>query len=151
MCDEHGGRIDAGAAVFATNSPTNDYLAMHSKQAPYRTYVTAFRVPSGSVPDALNWDTLDPYHYVRIQPGPGTTDYLIVGGEDHKPARQPMMGMCASKDRSVDHGAMAAIGKEVHCWSGQVMEPIDTRGIHRASIRAMSEYYVVTGDSAARA
>ena len=36
------------------------------------------------MPDALYWDTLDPYHYVRLQPGPGNHDYLIVGGADHK-------------------------------------------------------------------
>ena len=26
----------------------------------------------------------DPYHYVRLNPGPGAVDYLIVGGADHK-------------------------------------------------------------------
>ena len=26
----------------------------------------------------------DPYHYVRLNPGPGTIDYLIAGGADHK-------------------------------------------------------------------
>jgi hypothetical protein len=29
-------------------------------------------------------DTLDPYHYVRLQPGENRTDYVIVGGADHK-------------------------------------------------------------------
>ena len=36
-------------------------------------------IPGGSVEDALYWDTLDPYHYVRL-----AGDLLIVGGEDHK-------------------------------------------------------------------
>jgi glycine/D-amino acid oxidase-like deaminating enzyme len=58
---KNGCTVRAGAAVIATNSPINDWLAIHTKQAPYRTYVIAGRVPHGAVPDALYWDTLDPY------------------------------------------------------------------------------------------
>jgi glycine/D-amino acid oxidase-like deaminating enzyme len=83
---EPGHVVRAGAAVVATNSPINDHLAIHTKQAPYRTYVIAGRVPRGSVVDALYWDTYDPYHYVRLQEGDDGTDWLIVGGEDHKTA-----------------------------------------------------------------
>jgi len=35
---------------------------------PATTFVVALAVPRGSVPDALYWDTPDPYHYVRLQP-----------------------------------------------------------------------------------
>jgi glycine/D-amino acid oxidase-like deaminating enzyme len=35
---EGGHKIRAGTAVFATNSPVNDNLAIHTKQSPYRTY-----------------------------------------------------------------------------------------------------------------
>ena len=28
-------------------------------------------------------DTLDPYHYVRLENGRGATQYVIVGGADH--------------------------------------------------------------------
>jgi glycine/D-amino acid oxidase-like deaminating enzyme len=79
-----GGSVTAARAVFATNSPINDRVALHSKMAPYRTYAMAFTVPQGSLPDGLYWDMADPYHYVRLNPGPGITDYLIVGGADHK-------------------------------------------------------------------
>jgi hypothetical protein len=63
-----GGDVRAGACAIATNSPISNNVATHTKQAPYRTYVVEGRVPRGSVPDALYWDTLDPYHYVRLQP-----------------------------------------------------------------------------------
>src|SRR5439155_3283152 len=79
-----GLEVRAQHAVVATNSPINNRVALHTKQAPYRTYALAFTIPRGTIPDALYWDTLDPYHYVRLQPGPGTTDYLVVGGADHK-------------------------------------------------------------------
>jgi glycine/D-amino acid oxidase-like deaminating enzyme len=71
-------------AVVATNSPINDRVAIHAKQALYRTYAMALTIPKADIEDALFWDTLDPYHYVRLQPGRGNFDYVIVGGADHK-------------------------------------------------------------------
>jgi glycine/D-amino acid oxidase-like deaminating enzyme len=78
------GAIRARHAVVATNSSISDRFAIHTKTAPYRTYVITFEVKRGALPDALYWDTEDPYHYVRLQPGTSETDYLLVGGEDHK-------------------------------------------------------------------
>src|SRR5690606_6742920 len=61
-----GGRtVQANAVVVATNTPVNTRVALHTKQAPYMTYVIAADVPPGSVPRGLYWDTEDPYHYVR--------------------------------------------------------------------------------------
>jgi len=71
--------VTADAIVVATNVPINNLLAIHTKQAPYMTYVVGARVPAGSVPKVLAWDTGDPYHYIRLH-----DDVLIVGGEDHK-------------------------------------------------------------------
>ena len=59
--------ISADNVVVCTNTPVNDWLIIHSKQAAYRTYVIGARVPRGSVPHGLYWDTLDPYHYIRLQ------------------------------------------------------------------------------------
>ena len=39
------GQVTAARAVFATNSPINDRVALHSKMAPYRTYAMAFTLP----------------------------------------------------------------------------------------------------------
>jgi hypothetical protein len=50
------------------NASIADRVVLHTKTAPYRTYVLAFVLPRGALPDALYWDTADPYHYVRIQP-----------------------------------------------------------------------------------
>ena len=82
--------ITADSIVVATNSPVNDWVILHTKQSAYRTYVIAARIPRGSVPRALYWDTPDPYHYIRLQEVDPLLDparreeLLIVGGEDHK-------------------------------------------------------------------
>jgi glycine/D-amino acid oxidase-like deaminating enzyme len=78
-----GAVVRASACVVATNSPISDYVITHAKQAAYRTFVVAARVPRGSVPDALYWNDADPYNYIRLQPA-GADDWLIVGGEDYK-------------------------------------------------------------------
>src|SRR4030095_9322367 len=79
-------------AIFvATNSPVNDRFAIHTKQAPYTTYVIGARIPKESVPTMLLWDAPEdlnkPYHYLRVERGE-THDVLIVGGEDHKTGQQ---------------------------------------------------------------
>ncbi|TIU20348.1 MAG: FAD-binding oxidoreductase, partial [Mesorhizobium sp.] len=61
---ENGGSIAASHAVVATNSPINNRFRLHTKMSPYRTYAMAFTLPHGDLPDALFWDTGDPYHYV---------------------------------------------------------------------------------------
>ena len=78
------GLIRAGHAVVATNSSIVDRVALHSKTSPYRTYVIGFAINRGALPDALYWDTEEPYHYVRLQPGDNGMDFVLVGGEDHK-------------------------------------------------------------------
>jgi glycine/D-amino acid oxidase-like deaminating enzyme len=76
--------ITASDAVVTTNSPISDRFALHTKMAPYRTYAMGFTIARGALPDALYWDTEDPYHYVRIQPGDGKEDIVIVGGEQKR-------------------------------------------------------------------
>src|ERR1041385_9076127 len=77
--------IRCDAIVVATNTPVNDRMVIHTKQAPYTTYVIGARIPSGSVPPMLLWDAppdlWDPYHYIRIEHG-DDYDVLIVGGGD---------------------------------------------------------------------
>jgi len=55
------------SVIVLDDGPMNDLVAIHTQQAPYRTYVIGARAPRGSVVKGLYWDTLDPYHYVRLQ------------------------------------------------------------------------------------
>ena len=80
-----GPSVRCRQVVVATNTPINDRVTMHTKQAAYITYAIGLRAPAGAANPALYWDTGDPYHYVRLQHGTGSgEDVLIVGGEDHK-------------------------------------------------------------------
>lgn len=142
----NGYEIRARAAVIATNSPINDWIAIHTKQAPYRTYVIAVRIPSASVVDALYWDTLDPYHYVRLQPLDAEHDWLIVGGEDHKTGQADDQRDRITRLTEWAKAHFPQMSDPEYAWSGQVMEPVD----HLAYIGrnpGNENIFVVTGDS----
>jgi glycine/D-amino acid oxidase-like deaminating enzyme/nitrite reductase/ring-hydroxylating ferredoxin subunit len=138
---EAGHTVTAAFVVCATNTPIIDWLVIHSKQAPYRTFAIGARVPPDAVPAALYWDTADPYHYVRLQ-----RDLLIVGGEDHKTGQE---------DDGYDRFAyLEAWGRErfplgevEFKWSGQVMEPVDGLGYIGRNPGDKGHILVATGDS----
>jgi Glycine/D-amino acid oxidases (deaminating) len=138
--------IEADAVVVATNSPISDRFAIHTKQAAYRTYAIAARVPKGSVPDALYWDTLDNYHYVRLQPE-ADHDLLIVGGEDHKTgeARDMDSRWAALETWTREHFPKA--GAVEYRWSGQVLEPFDGLAFIGRDPAYGGRVFVATGDS----
>ena len=137
--------VSAGAIVVATNTPVNDWVSIHTKQAAYRTYVIAMPVPKGSVTRALFWDTPDPYHYVRLHDA-GNNEVLIVGGEDHK------TGQADDADKRFDRleawtRERFPTAEEVTLrWSGQIMEPVDSLAFIGRN-PGDSNIYVVTGDS----
>jgi glycine/D-amino acid oxidase-like deaminating enzyme/nitrite reductase/ring-hydroxylating ferredoxin subunit len=139
-----GHRIDCDAVVVATNTPFNDRFAIHTKQAPYMTYVVGLRVPRGTVANALFWDTLEDYHYVRLNATDG--EVLIVGGEDHK------TGQADDAQRRWDALELWArerfpMAREVlHRWSGQVMETVDGLA-YIGRNPGDRNVYVATGDS----
>jgi glycine/D-amino acid oxidase-like deaminating enzyme/uncharacterized membrane protein/nitrite reductase/ring-hydroxylating ferredoxin subunit len=122
------GTVTARWVVVATNAPFHTRFALHTKQTAYRTYAIAVPIAAGSVPHALYWDTLDPYHYVRVQPtADPAVELLIAGGEDHRTGA--VTGNDAERRyERLEHWArsrFAAIGPVTHRWSGQVLEPVD--------------------------
>ena len=144
-----GRAVVAEAVVVATNTPVNDMVAIHTKQAPYRTYVVGLRVPSGSVTDALYWDTLDTYHYVRLQHiGKGRGhDVLIVGGEDHKTGHHNDADRRWNDLEAWTREHFPEAGEVEFRWSGQVMEPVDYLGYIGHNPMDKENVYIATGDS----
>lgn len=141
--------VTADAVVVATNSPVNDVVVIHTKQAPYMTYAIGARVPRGAVARALYWDTQDPYHYVRLQSGGewGEHEILIVGGEDHKTGQ--------ANDTQERHARLEAWARErvpsmeqvEFTWAGQVMETIDGLAFIGRNPMDDENVFIVTGDS----
>lgn len=147
-----GQRVDCDAIVIATNTPVNDRLVIHTKQAAYRTYVIGATVPAGRVPKALYWDTADPYHYVRLQPGqPGIAgedqDVLIVGGEDHKTGQAYDQDTRWRRLEDWTRERFPMTNEIRFRWSGQVMEPVDGLAFIGRNPMDHDNVYVATGDS----
>jgi glycine/D-amino acid oxidase-like deaminating enzyme/nitrite reductase/ring-hydroxylating ferredoxin subunit len=117
--------LQAANAVIATNSPINDMVALHTKLAPYRTYAMAITIERDSIEDALYWDTLDPYHYVRLENGRGATQYVIVGGADHKTGEADDGWARFEGIESWIRALLPKLGNVTHRWSGQTLDPVD--------------------------
>ena len=141
-----GRTVRAQHVIVATNSPINDRVTIHDKQAPYRTYAMAFTVPRGALPDALWWDTADPYHYVRLCRGPGAVDYLIAGGADHKSGTADDGAVRFEAIEAWTRNLVPKLGKEVSRWSGQVLDTLDYCGFIGRN-PGDENIFIVTGDS----
>jgi glycine/D-amino acid oxidase-like deaminating enzyme/nitrite reductase/ring-hydroxylating ferredoxin subunit len=140
------GVITAGAIVVATNSPVNDLVAIHTKQAAYRTFVVGARVERDSIPQILLWDTPDRYHYVRLQRADGH-DVLIVGGEDHKTGQANDAGERFRRLQQWTRERFPHVERFEFQWSGQVMEPVDSLALIGRNPLDSDNVYVATGDS----
>ena len=151
--------VTAKAVVVASNSPINDRYVIHTKQAPYTTYVIGLQVKRGDVTRALYWDNAEragmesglgpvPYHYVRLANGDKEGDeILIVGGEDHKTGQADDFEQRFQRLEDWARGRWPKAGEVVFQWSGQVMEPVDGMGYIGRNPADDENVYVVTGDS----
>lgn len=144
-----GASVRARSVVVATNSPVHIRFAIHTKQAPYRTYAIAAAVPPGSFPRALLWETGNPYHYIRIQgAGPGDADEtLIVGGEDHKTGQEENPEARLQRLEQWARERFPMIREITHGWSGQVLETVDGLAYIGPTPGGPENVFLATGDS----
>jgi glycine/D-amino acid oxidase-like deaminating enzyme len=146
-----GRTVTAQAVVVATNTPINDLVAIHTKQAAYRSYVLGARVPPGAISRALYWDTADPYHYVRLQRATSNEDrpydILIIGGEDHKTGQKDDADSRFGRLEAWARERFPAIDAIELRWSGQVMEPVDGLAFIGRNPLDKDNVYIATGDS----
>ncbi|XXX75207.1 FAD-dependent oxidoreductase [Sorangium sp. So ce134] len=145
---DRGVNIVANEVVLATNSPFLPWISVHLKQAGYRTYVIALRVPRGSIPPGLYWDTEDPFHYVRLSNldgADGPDELLIVGGEDHKTGQADDADQRHARLEAWARERFPQAGQVVHRWSGEVMETADGLAFI-GRLKKESRILLVTGD-----
>jgi glycine/D-amino acid oxidase-like deaminating enzyme/nitrite reductase/ring-hydroxylating ferredoxin subunit len=144
-----GFNVHAKSIVVATNSPINDRFAIHTKQYPYRSYAIAARIPKGQLRPALFWDTANPYHYIRVQPGTAkdTHDLLITGGEDHKTGQHSHPEMSFERLEKWTRQRFAFAEDVVYRWSGQVLEPVDGLAYIGRNPMDYDNVFVITGHS----
>ncbi len=149
--------VRSTSIVVATNTPVNDRYAIHTKQAPYTTYVAVFECKRGTIPQILFWDTAEtaekekqsgviPYHYVRTAPGGEDVDLLIVGGSDHKTGQADDF---ADRYNWLEEWTRKRfdVGEIRYRWSGQVMEPTDGLAFIGRNPMDKDNVYIATGDS----
>jgi glycine/D-amino acid oxidase-like deaminating enzyme/nitrite reductase/ring-hydroxylating ferredoxin subunit len=125
----NGCTISCDAIVLATHTPLTGNTSLASammfqtKLALYTSYVVAGRAAAGTIPDALFWETADPYHYLRLEPHRGF-DLVIFGGEDHKTGQAADTNACYER---LERTLLRLVpGAELtHRWSGQVIETPD--------------------------
>ncbi len=143
------GRIRAKSVLVATNTPFNDRVVMHTKQAGYRSYVIGMRVPKGSVPRILLWDTGDPYYYVRLASPDQAADHdiLVVGGADHKVGQDKHPEHRYDEIERWTRERFPMAQSVAYRWSGEVMEPSDGAAYLGCNPMDSKNVYVITGDS----
>lgn len=117
--------ISFDRVVMATNNPLVGLASMtaatlfQTKLSLYTSYVLGARLPSDAIPEALFWDTREPYDYLRIDRH-RSFDYIVYGGEDHKTGQK--------KATTKAYARLLARLKKIipkanidHRWSGQVI------------------------------
>jgi glycine/D-amino acid oxidase-like deaminating enzyme/nitrite reductase/ring-hydroxylating ferredoxin subunit len=125
----NGHTVTCDRLVLATNNPlqgitpTLKALLFQTKLALYTSYVVGAQVPKGLVPEGSWCDSDDPYYYLRVEPG-RSSDYVIMGGEDHKTGQEPdperrYRRVFAQLRKLVPRARL------LHRWSGQLLETHD--------------------------
>src|SRR5204863_77850 len=110
--------------VMATNNPLVGFSSITSaalfqtKLVLYTSYALGARVPVGTIPEAMFWDTREPYDYLRVDRHRGF-DYIVYGGEDHKTGQKRRTKQAYA--RLVSRlKKIVPEAREDHRWSGQV-------------------------------
>jgi glycine/D-amino acid oxidase-like deaminating enzyme/nitrite reductase/ring-hydroxylating ferredoxin subunit len=121
----NGSWIGFDRLVMATHNPlvglasVAGAMLLQTKLSLFSSYALGARVALGTIPEALFWDTREPYDYLRVDRH-RSFDYLIFGGEDHKTGQK-------NKTQKAYARLWARLKKIVpearvdHRWSGQVI------------------------------
>jgi len=127
--EANGHRIRCTHVVIATHNPLMGKKSVvgstlfQTKLALYTSYVLGAKLPRGKLPEALFWDTNDPYQYLRIEDYPDH-QYAIFGGGDVKTGQE----QDAHEPFSILEKALSRVLPDAvidRRWMGQVVETPD--------------------------
>jgi Rieske Fe-S protein len=132
--------------ILATHVPVLANPILLDKLTANQTYAIGVSVPAGSCPDLIADDTLEPYHYYRLEPGGangmggmmsgamggekgganGRADLVIFGGEDHETGREdPNEGRFKALGDELGHWIPGVPFEVLYRWSGELWETVD--------------------------
>ncbi|HEY2720143.1 MAG TPA: FAD-dependent oxidoreductase [Chitinophagaceae bacterium] len=108
--------------IYATHIPPGINL-IHLRCEAWRSYAIAFTLKNKNYTRELAYDMYDPYHYIRSQKINGT-QYMIVGGEDHKTGENENASNSFLKLESYIRKHFD-VNELLFCWSSQYFESAD--------------------------
>jgi glycine/D-amino acid oxidase-like deaminating enzyme/nitrite reductase/ring-hydroxylating ferredoxin subunit len=123
------GSVNCDFLVVATHVPLQGKKALlgaalfQSRLSLYTSYAIGAKLPRNALPNALFWDTSEPYQYLRVEDYP-RHQYVIFGGEDHKTGQADDTESRFEKLEQL----LAAYAPQALVnlrWSGQVVETND--------------------------
>ncbi|KAF4980548.1 hypothetical protein FZEAL_3483 [Fusarium zealandicum] len=136
--------IKCNSAVEATCVPLQK-LSVIAEMEFIRSYCIAARVPKGSIEDCLLYDQAEEYKYIRLTACDDESDYLIVGGCDHKVGQQDTTTEFQELEEWT-RARFSQTGQVDYRWSGQIFEPVDFMAFIGKN-QGNDHIYVITGDS----
>lgn len=114
-------RIKAKKVIYSTHIPPG-ITSFNFRCAPYRSYVLAVKLKSGTYPNALIYDMEEPYHYFRTHIIDGEP-LLIAGGNDHKTGHDDPEKAFADLEKYIrKHYSVSSVK---YSWSSQYYVPVD--------------------------
>jgi glycine/D-amino acid oxidase-like deaminating enzyme/nitrite reductase/ring-hydroxylating ferredoxin subunit len=122
-------KIRCSYLILATHTPmmgTTNLLSatlLQTKLFLYTSYAIGAKISTGLVPEALFWDTGEPYHYLRVDRRRGY-DYAIFGGEDHKTGQLQETAQAYERLEGMLKSLLPSANVD-HRWSGQIVETPD--------------------------
>jgi Glycine/D-amino acid oxidases (deaminating) len=122
-----GGVVSYESLIMATHVPlrgergTLGAASFQTKLAAYSTY--AIEAVVDDLPEALFWDTGDPYLYLRFDRREEGCS-VIIGGEDHKTGQEPDTEACYAR-LGKTLKSLFPNARPRRRWSGQVWETAD--------------------------
>lgn len=118
--------ITAQYVVVATHAPFHGALELQTQLVPYNTYALEAKIPKDVLPQAVFWDTEEPYNYFRVDPREDY-DRLILGGADNKTGKHDEAASHHDElEKYIETEILPNTKFEImHRWSGQVWHPTD--------------------------